>query len=86
MRIAYAVEWVEVEFGMRPFCYRIYLDMQECIKDTIDCHEESWDSFGLNVKNYVLGKAEEFEKNDFACQYYAHTGYGGDTAPSVWRR
>lgn len=31
MKIAYAVEWIEVEFGMRPMGYRIFLDLEECI-------------------------------------------------------
>ncbi|MFZ3167650.1 MAG: hypothetical protein WA130_08545 [Candidatus Methanoperedens sp.] len=38
--------------------------MQNPEKNT-ECYEESWDSFGSNVKKHILGKLEEFEKNDF---------------------
>lgn len=36
MEIVYGVEWIEVEFGQRPEGYKIFVDKDECIRDTLD--------------------------------------------------
>jgi len=34
MKIVYAVEYIEIDFGERPEGYSLYLDKDECIKQT----------------------------------------------------
>lgn len=34
MKIVYAVNWIEVEFGQRNEGYHLYLDKADCIKST----------------------------------------------------
>lgn len=34
MKVVYAVEWIEVEFGSRPEGYKLFLDKDVCIRQT----------------------------------------------------
>lgn len=34
MKTVYGVRWIEVEFGQRPEGWKLYLDKDECAKDT----------------------------------------------------
>jgi hypothetical protein len=34
LRVVYGVEWLEVDFGQRPEGYVLFLDKEQCIKDT----------------------------------------------------
>ena len=34
MKIVYAVKWIEIEFGQRDEGYVLYLDKDDCIRDT----------------------------------------------------
>lgn len=34
MKVVYAVEWIEVEFGSRPEGYKLFLDKELCVETT----------------------------------------------------